>query len=104
MEIKGAGEETSRGSGTSSSGHEVSLESSEEFNKELNRELNEIHSFGNIREAGDYHQASFFDSEYELPKPKYTYVKPQKELVVPHEYIVQTILRGSGFENGRTRI
>ncbi len=94
----------------------------------FNKELNEIDSFGKM-EAGEYHQASFFDPEYgltpqkkqtsdyaekamarleqaqqEAKAGKYNYLNPKKELVVPPEYVKQVLLRGSGFENGRTRI
>lgn len=89
----------------------------------FNRELDELNSFGNNREA-EYHQASFFDADfglagqndaelttvkksgnsYEYRGQKFTYLEPKKELVVPHEFVVYTLLRGSGFENGRTRI
>ena len=34
----------------------------------------------------------------------YTYMAPKKELLVPHEYITDIILRGSGFEGGKKRI
>lgn len=43
-------------------------------------------------------------NSYEYRGQKFTYLEPKKELVVPHEFIVYTLLRGSGFENGRTRI
>ncbi len=123
VEIKGAGEETGRGSSFKSGSNEISLE-----DEELNRELSELDSFGKS-EAGEYHQASFFDPEYglssgkkeissyaetamaklmkdqeEAKAGKYNYLNPKKELVVPPEYIKQVLLRGSGFENGRTRI
>lgn len=103
VENKRTGEDAGRGSRTISSHNEVSLESSDD--EELDKELNELNSFGNTGEAGDYHQASFFDPEYRITgQKKYTYIEPKKELVVPHDYIIQTLLRGSGFENGRTRI
>ncbi len=96
----------------------VSLE-----DEELNRELNELDSFGKT-EAGEYHQASFFDPEYGLssadkPLPvvekkgsityeyrgeKYTYLAPKKEPDVPHEFIKQVVLRGTGFAGGRSRV
>lgn len=103
VENKRTGEDAGRGSRAISSHNEVSLESSDD--EELDKELNELNSFGNTGEAGDYHQASFFDPEYVITgQKKYTYIEPKKELVVPHDYIIQTLLRGSGFENGRTRI
>ncbi len=35
---------------------------------------------------------------------KYHYLNPKKEKVIPHEYVVQTLVRGSGYEGGRQRI
>ncbi len=118
VEDKGTGEDGSRGNRAESGSTDVPLE-----DEELNRELDELNSFGNSREA-EYHQASFFDADfglaggsnaevptvkktgnsYEYRGQKFTYLEPKKELVVPSEYIKQTLLRGSGFENGRTRI
>ncbi len=123
VEDKGAGETSGRGSSLESGSNEVSLE-----DEELNRELNELDSFGKT-EAGEYHQASFFDPEYglspqkketsvyatnamqrmakdqeEAKAGKYNYLNPKKEIVVPPEFVKQVLLRGSGFENGRTRI
>jgi N12 class adenine-specific DNA methylase len=123
VEDKGAGEDAGRGGSAQSSRNEVSLE-----DEELNRELNELDSFGKT-EAGEYHQASFFDPEYGLSAPKreasdyaerekqrfakdqqdakegkYNYLNPKKELVVPPEYVKQVVLRGTGFANGRTRV
>ncbi|NLE00035.1 MAG: DEAD/DEAH box helicase family protein [Fibrobacter sp.] len=123
VEVERAGEDAGRGSSLNSGSNEVSLE-----DEELNKELNEIDSFGR-EEAVEYQQASFFDPEYGLSSPKketsdyaekamqrlakdqaeakagkYNYLNPKKELVVPPEFIKQVLLRGSGFENGRTRI
>ena len=123
VEAERTGEDAGRGSSAQSGSNEVSLE-----DEELNRELNELDSFGKT-EAGEYHQASFFDAEYGLASPKketsdyaeqamkklakeqeeakagkYNYINPKKELVVPPEFIKQVLLRGSGFANGRTRI
>ena len=78
--------------------------------EELNKELDEINSLGRTEEAGQYRQASFFDADFglgetqEKPKYKYTYLEPKKELVVPHEFIVQVLLQGSGFSQGKQRI
>ena len=124
VEDKGAGEDAGGGSSAQSDSDEVSLE-----DEELNRELNELDSFGKTEADEMYHQASFFDPEYGLAPPKkqtsdyaekamaklakdqqeaksgkYNYLNPKKELVVPHEFVKQVLLRGSGFENGRTRI
>ena len=77
----------------------------------MERELNELDSFGKT-EAGEYHQASFFDPEYglaattkqtsdyaekameklaknqsEAKAGKYNYLYPKKEPDVPHEYM-----------------
>lgn len=118
VETERAGEDAGRGSSLKSDSNEVSLE-----DEELNRELNELDSFGKT-EAGEYHQASFFDPEYGLsntdkPLPvaekkgsltyeyrgeKYTYLAPKKEPDVPHEYIKQVVLRGTGFAGGRSRV
>ena len=131
VETERAGEDAGRGSGAASGSNEVPLiteappASYEEEDEELNRELDEINSLGN-REAGEYHQASFFDSEYGLdmgpapekmkkdPSPtkpaakaesgKYTYLEPKKATVVPHEYVTEVLLRGSGFSGGKARI
>lgn len=118
VETERAGEDAGGGSSLKSDRDEVSLE-----DEELNRELNELDSFGKT-EAGEYHQASFFDPEYGLsntdkPLPivekkgsltyeyrgeKYTYLAPKKEPDVPHEYIKQVVLRGTGFAGGRSRV
>ncbi len=130
VEAKGTGEDAGRGSGAASGSDEIPLEEKgttsydEEADEELNRELEELNSFGKSEEAGQFRQASFFDAEYGLsnaaPLPahtvhksgntyeyrgqKYTYLEPKKEQVVPHEYLVQTLLRGTGFENGMSRV
>ena len=123
VEDKGTGENAGRGSSLKSGSNEISLE-----DEELNRELNELDSFGKT-EAGEYHQASFFDPEYglspskkeasdyadkakerlakdqqEAKAGKYNYLNPKKELVVPPEYVKEVVLRGTGFENGRKRV
>lgn len=43
-------------------------------------------------------------AQQEAKSGKYNYLNPKKELVVPPEFVKQVLLRGSGFENGRTRI
>ena len=114
VENQRTGEDAGRGSSASSSSDDLSLNRTSE-DEELNRELNELNSFGNSAEA-EYHQASFFDADFGLERKgqevtkkaaggyQYTYIEPKKELVVPAEYVKQTLIRGSGFENGRTRI
>lgn len=123
VEAERAGEDAGGGSSLKSDRNEVSLE-----DEELNRELNELDSFGKT-EAGEYHQASFFDPEYGLAVPKkqtsnyaekemeklakdqaeakagkYNYLYPKKEPDVPHEFIKQVVLRGTGFAGGRSRV
>ena len=121
-----AGEDAGGGSSLKSDRNAFPLENASEVSledEELNRELNELDSFGKT-EAGEYHQASFFDPEYGLsntdkPLPvvekkgsltyeyrgeKYTYLAPKKETDVPHEFIKQVVLRGTGFAGGRSRV
>lgn len=123
VEAERAGEDAGGGSSLKSDRNEVSLE-----DEELNRELNELDSFGKT-EAGEYHQASFFDPEYglaattkqtsdyaekameklakdqsEAKAGKYNYLYPKKEPDVPHEFIKQVVLRGTGFAGGRSRV
>ncbi len=126
VESERAGEDAGRGSSLKSDRNAFPLENASEVSledEELNRELNELDSFGKT-EAGEYHQASFFDPEYGLsntdnPLPvvekkgsltyeyrgeKYTYLAPKKEPDVPHEFIKQVVLRGTGFAGGRSRV
>ena len=126
VETERAGEDAGRGSSLKSDRNAFPLENASEVSledEELNRELNELDSFGKT-EAGEYHQASFFDPEYGLsntdkPLPvvekkgaltyeyrgeKYTYLAPKKEPDVPHEFIKQVVLRGTGFAGGRSRV
>ena len=48
------------------------------------------------------------EKEEKAPEKKtkfqYTYIKPKTEINIPQEYIKETLLRGSGFENGKERI
>ena len=124
VETERAGEDAGGGSSFKSDRNAFPLENASEVSledEELNRELNELDSFGKT-EAGEYHQASFFDPEYGLsntdkPLPvvekkgaltyeyrgeKYTYLAPKKEPDVPHEFIKQVVLRGTGFAGGRS--
>ncbi len=127
VEIKGTGEDAGRRDRASQNRLQVPLEDNDE---KLNKELDEINSFGKYEEA--VYQASFFSGE-EMNQGdvnahltttgntskgntvgrnenqnqlgfKYTYIEPKKELAVPHEYIVQTLLRGTGFQGGKQRV
>ena len=102
----------------------------EAVQEELNRELDELNSLGMEQREAEYHQASLFDYmgqtgagvsagqtepmayinqlNEEIARTeaqgKYHYLNPKKERTIPHEYVVQTLMRGSGFENGKQRI
>ena len=74
---------------------------------------------GEEREA-EYHQASLFEfmdvgtsgsvltqlerEAREKTGKEYTYLKPKVETEIPHDYIVETLLHGSGYQNGKKRI
>lgn len=127
VEDKGAGKDDGRGSGTSSGSVQIPLEKSSgepdgQADEEFNRELDEINSFGKSEEAG-FEQASFFfdqntneigfmDNKLSDTQPKntdngkrkYTYIGPKIEKIVPHDYIVNVLLRGTGFQNGKKRV
>ncbi|MHB8130777.1 MAG: helicase-related protein [Mobilitalea sp.] len=103
VEDKRTGEDAGRGNRSASNRIQVPLEESTE-DYELNQELDELNSFGLSGEA-NHQQASFFHAENQNQAvSKYSYMKPKMELSVPHEYVVHTILRGSGFEGGKKRI
>ena len=123
VEAQGAGKDAGGGDRTGSDRDEVPLSgdnprgASEALQKELNRELEEIESLGRSEEAGQYRQASFFDEGYGLSgagsgtkegrqsaPAKYSYIEPKHEPEVPHEYIKQVILRGTGFVGGKGRV
>ena len=121
VETKESGKDDGRGSGSKSDSVQISLENKSEnsdgkINEELNKELDEINSFGVSREAG-FEQASFLfddntkeitvaDSKKPLStqRKRYTYMEPKKERVVPHDYIVSVLLRGTGFVGGKERV
>ena len=121
METKESGKDDGRGSGSKSDSVQISLENESEnsdgqINEELNKELDEINSFGVSGEAG-FEQASFLfddntkeitvaDSKKPLStqRKRYTYMEPKKERVVPHDYIVSVLLRGTGFVGGKERV
>ena len=120
----GAGTADGGGDRSSPDREQISLETEQE----LNKELNELDSFGTEQREVRYHQASLFEymgtPAVGLPDDttsvfmkelkqqeaaakasgKYTYLNPKQEKNVPHEYVVQTLLRGSGFQNGKKRI
>ena len=132
VEASRTGEDAGGGSSAQSDSNAFPLENASEVSledEELNKELSELDSFGKTEADEMYHQASFFDPEYgltpqkkqtsdyaekamarleqaqqEAKSGKYNYLNPKKELVVPPEFVKQVLLRGSGFENGRTRI
>lgn len=107
VEDSRTGEDAGGGSSAPSDRNVLSLENESEItleDEELNRELKELNTFGKNEEAGQYVQASFFDAQGDRAQRKYTYVEPKKEAVIPHEYIVQTLLRGTGFVNGMSRV
>lgn len=128
VEDKGAGKDDGRGSGTSSGSVQIPLEKSAgepdgQTDEEFNKEMDEINSFGKSEEAG-FEQASFFFDQNtneigfvddnklsdtklkntEKVKGKYTYIAPKIEKIVPHDYIVNVLLRGTGFQNGKKRV
>lgn len=90
VEDTGTGHEAGRGDSPLPDREQISLETEQE----LNRELDALNTFGTEREA-KYQQASLFD---------YAYLNPKKETVIPHEYIKDTLMRGSGFQGGKKRI
>lgn len=97
-------------------------EVSSEIEKEVNRELDEIHSFGANQGEAKYHQASLFEfmnpssvsksymdelkhkEAQERAEGKYTYQNPKRESVIPHDYVVEALMNGSGFQGGKQRI
>lgn len=78
-----------------------------ELDREIEQELNEINSLGSSEtQKGSYEQASFLiaaNGDLEIPK-EYSYQKPEQALTVPHEYITQMLMQGSGYEHGKRRI
>lgn len=100
-----AGRITGGGDSETSGRESVSLE----VQQELDRELAELNSLGvhADMENGDagYRQASLFDFMDNLPASKtWTYINPKIEAKIPHDYVVETLLRGSGFQGGKQRI
>lgn len=71
-----------------------------EEDEELRRELLEIEQMQDIREDMP-RQSSLFDVEAD---GTYTYLNPKTEAVIPHEYVVEALMHGSGFEDGKYRI
>ena len=116
-----AGEDAGRGDRDERSSDEVPLEGNgqqtadseqqnirqAELDREIEQELNEINSLGSSdTQKGSYEQASFLiaaNGDMEIPK-EYSYQKPEQVLIVPHEYITQALMRGSGYDDGKRRI
>ena len=102
------GEDAGGGNRDEGNRSEIPLEEKErkeQLNSEISRELEELEALGST-EKGSYEQASFSfaqNGEVSIPE-KYTYTKPKTELVVPHDYIRQVLLKGSGFSHGKRRI
>ena len=108
VEDKRAGEDAGGRDSTSPDSTSIPLElESNADDAEFNKELDEINSLGQTKEA-EYKQASFFDGDFHIepdkPKFKYTYLQPKKMTTIPHEYIVEVLLRGTGFVNGKSRV
>lgn len=132
VENKGAGAEDGRGDRSSPDREPVSLEEKKQIRREaedeLNKELNALDALGQEEGEATYRQASLFDyigiSAVESPERgadsfmeeikkqeeaaktsgKYTYLNPKQEKVIPHEYVVQTLLCGSSFQDSKKRI
>ena len=132
VENQRAGTEDSGGNRDDGSHQQISLNEpvDEAVQAELNKELDELNSLGMEQREAEYHQASLFDymgqmgagvsSEKSKPKTymdllkekiaqteaqgKYHFLNPKKERTIPHEYVVQTLMRGSGYEGGKQRI
>lgn len=107
--VKGAGEDAGRGNRDDGNRAEIPLEEDkqrqEQLNSEISRELEELESLGRT-ETGSYEQASFSfaqNGDIKIPE-KFRYQKPKTELTVPHDYIRQVLLKGSGFSQGKRRI
>lgn len=116
-----AGEDASRGNRDERSSDEVPLEGNgqqtedsgqqnirqAELDREIEHELNEINSLGSSdTQKGSYEQASFLiaaNGDMEIPK-EYSYQKPEQALTVPHGYVKQVLMQGSGFAHGKRRI
>ncbi len=109
-----AGEDAGRRNRDEGSSDEVPLGDSEqqdirkaELDREIERELSEINSLGSSdTQKGSYEQASFLiaqNGDMALPS-EYSYQKPEQVLTVPHEYVKEALMHGSGFEHGKRRI
>ena len=120
---QGTGAEDGRGDRPDRDREQISLETE----NELNKELEELDSLGMSKGEAEFTQASLFDfmrpGGSAVPAPgnpiadeikreireaeeqgNYTYLNPKQETVIPHEYVVQTLSRGSGFVGGKRRI
>lgn len=118
-----AGKDAGGGDSKTSGREQISLEVEQELNKEL-EELNSIGvSSDSTKGDATYQQASLFDY-MDMPKStaesfmdklnreiaeteaqgQYHFMNPKKETDIPHDYIVEALLHGSGFEGGKKRI
>lgn len=114
---KTAGDDAGRGDRPARSGEQVSLEEADKQpdslrDAEVNRELEDIESFGEKRENA-YEQLSLFSfhgsvltdkEKKENAISQYTYIDPKREDTVPHDFIKEVILRGTGFVGGKKRV
>ena len=114
---KTAGDDAGGGDRPARSGEQVSLEEADKQpdslrDAEVNRELEDINSFGEKREDA-YEQISLFSfsnsvltekEKADMAAGKYTYLNPKREDAVPHDYVVEVILRGTGFVGGKKRV
>lgn len=102
-----AGEDAGRGDRDEGSRTEVSLEEAErqqQLNKEISRELEQLETPGRTETGSRTASFSFTpNGDVKIPE-KYTYIKPKTELVIPHDYIREVLLMGSGFSHGKRRI
>ena len=113
---KTAGDDAGGGDRASRPGEQVPLTEDEPSDvlrdEEVNRELEDIESFGEKRENA-YEQLSLFSfqgsvltdkEKKESVISKYTYIDPKREDTVPHEFIKEVLLRGTGFVGGKKRV
>lgn len=102
-----AGENAGRGNRDAGNRTAISLEEVErktQLHKEIGREFAELEGPGSMEE-GSFTQASFsFAPNGEVQLPKYSYVHPKQEPVVPHDYVREVLLKGGNFSRSKKRI